>query len=274
MRRATLTSVRNRTRLRPATTPPPTRSSPQNAGSPEGNLGFGNVNSPNSIGHDRANKQVYFSSFGGADADLFRVDYSTTPQLESLGKINGDAASGAVYNGNFFYVEQNNSAGSPSGSSLYRIALSDLNDGNVDSGDLVEEFNLGSAQSFGDIAFDEQGRLYGSSRDLGFYEITGDVTDGDASDNGTTVIDGSAQRRQLAFSGGTLFGVDTASGMIYDIDVTTGVQSTSGLGQLGNRFRANDIAPGDIPVPATLGLLGAGLMGLGFFARRRRIVMA
>ena len=80
---------------------------------------------------------------------------------------------------------------------------------------------------------------------------------------------GTGIRRQLAFDAGTLYAVDSGDNKIYMLNADSDGWDFTGT-SVDSRFQINDIAQGDIPVPATLGLLGVGLVGLGAMARRRR----
>ncbi len=99
-----------------------------------------------------------------------------------------------------------------------------------------------------------------------------------------TLLNGSieADLDGLTFLGNTLYGVDPGNDSLYAVNTTTGAASLVGAGGTlgglstesalttdGTDVEGLAVQTAVVPVPATLALLGIGLFGLAFNARKR-----
>ncbi len=210
-----------------------------------------NVDGPNGLAFALGN--VYYSTLSNTgNSQLWHIDLATS-HLTQLGALTGAVASGTIYNGDYYYINQAGELGE------VNLAAPFTN---------VQLKNYGT-MSFGDIAVNRNGILYGSSN-VGFFSI-------DLSDPTLALhsISGPATSPlvQLAFdaTGTTLYGIQTGSATIFTVDTSTGVYTPDTT--LTNSALVIDDAASyssSAPEPATVALAGLALLAGGVIRRRAR----
>jgi hypothetical protein len=187
-------------------------------------LGSGNYDAN---AYDAENNLFLFDFFGGKnyDKELYYYDL-INDNIGEIGSLSYQARSASFYNGKYYYVTNG-----PSNKSLREVALAGTPLA-ITSESLVCE--MGEYMDYGDIAITEEDGnavLYG----IGFlYDEDNNPTsnweffsvdlDGTYSYNSikTKGIDDPDLDLQIAFgSDGTLYGVDSATGDLYEIDPAT-----------------------------------------------------
>jgi hypothetical protein len=121
------------------------------------------------------------------------------------------------------------------------------------------------------LAFNSADVLYGLGQDPQNNLYTVNQTTGALTLIGATGVSGSSAIGGLDFLGSTLFGVINSS--LYTINTSTGAATligSTGFNVSGIAFL--DTQPNVIPEPASLILMGSGLLGLAARRRRRRAV--
>ncbi|MHC4974605.1 MAG: PEP-CTERM sorting domain-containing protein [Planctomycetota bacterium] len=199
---------------------------------------------------------VYYSSHGQDGGDsLFAYNLYTGVTTQFSQRLSGTVASGSFYDGKYYYIPQGSS-------DLHEVEFNldgSISDAVIASGD--------PAWFFGDIAITDEGMLYGSANRSGeFFSM--DLTN--IGGGYTHIATGLDDKMQLAFAGGTLYGLVTNSGRIYRINVGTGfaVQTGGRVGGVLINDLAGPLPVGAVPEPAALGLL---VLGLGAILYRRRM---
>jgi hypothetical protein len=213
--------------------------------------------SGNGLALDALNRRVYYTSFPGK---LYVYDVAARTNT-FLGDLGHNIASGAVYQGDYYYFVQ--------GTGELRKVTFDTN------GEIDRELKLATYSdrpwNYGDIAIRSDGMLfasadYGSTSEFFSVDLNAFDTEGTGTvDSISTEVEA---KYQLAFSGGTLYGVDTGSDGIFSINLDNG--DTTKLSTLTDKgLVINDAAPILMPVPAAAWPTVAILTGIVIWKRRK-----
>ena len=161
------------------------------------------MNYPNGNAYDPINQWLFFATDNG---QLYFYDMVEDAQYGPF-SVGGQIASGAWYNGDYYYVPQGSAT-------IYKVVVDKTGALRYQAG------TLGRALNYGDIVFDinRPGVLFGSGGgDTGYY-FTYDLNTGTYDELRTGV-----PHKQLAFaSNGVLYGVTALTGDWYEIDPVTG----------------------------------------------------
>ena len=184
------------------------------------------INGPNGNAYDPDNNWLYYSKYASPDS-LYFYDF-VTPVNNYAGPLpGGQVASGAWYNGEYYYIPQ-------SSGNLYKTSFNV--DGTIAGTTLLHNTGINFG-AFGDIAITQDGLIYGSSNmnPARFWSI--DLM------NGYLYTEISVMpHMQLAFgSDGLLYGFDANDGNFYWIDPLNGVRSLIGA---VNGLKFTDLASG------------------------------
>ncbi len=213
---------------------------------------------PNGNAYDAAGDRLYYTSFG-SDSHLYSYDFAGNHV--DLGALAGRAGGGSFFRGSYYYI--------PNGQAVVS-RVTPAADGLGFTETWIDiDFDGFAARtwSFGDIAIDENGILYGSGSGSEFFSI--DLLGGTTL---TSVV--SLPMMQIAFgSDGQLYGHSTGSGLFFEVDPDLGTRTSLGVtawGTLGDGgFTDLAGAPaGSMPEPTSLVLFGAGAVVV--CASRRR----
>ncbi|WP_165219602.1 hypothetical protein [Aquisphaera insulae] len=221
------------------------------------------ANSGNSLARGD-NGVLYYTSFGLTSNDTLFASEGGIPV--AAGGLVGNVAFGTYGDGAYWYIANNSPfihqvGFESSGTSIVTDTAFAM------SGD-VKPYALG------DIAFSGS-TIYGAGVTDNGQELFGI----DLTTFAVTTIASLPVNLQLAFAGSTLIGLNTTTGDIYDVNLSTGALTyrSTVSSAAGGELRINDLAsagsnPSVIPEPAALtsGSLGGLLIAAGAWCRRRR----
>lgn len=205
---------------------------------------------PNSLTYDSFNDRFYYIT--EADRKLYRVDSVGESFVGTL--PSGRYFNAAFWGGSYWTVRENTKI-------LMRVDL-------TGSSPVFTNFTLSGLPNltFGDIAADETGVLYGSSRQ-GLFKVDLNALNLQTNTGSGTIISSSTPQLQIGFASGSLFGVGADSDTVFTINTSSGAVTQQSI--LQNRSLKIQDAAGVIPEPVAVVplLAAAGIVGL----RRRRV---
>lgn len=210
--------------------------------------------SPNALGYDAANNRFYFTG-GAANRNLYRAVPGTTT-VTNLGSLGSSQVfSGTMIGTDYYFWTENgelrrvasaNSVTNPVSSSA--VLTSGIIPGSGDFGDIIANGNLLYA-SYGGDSNGNNARF--SIIDLSTSSVVGTFT--------------GSKRMQLAFAGGTLFGIQTGTDQIFSVNTANGAPTLVSTLTNGALF-ITDAAT--VPLPAAAWLFGSAFLGLCWLGRR------
>lgn len=228
----------------------------------------GTASRVNAISYDRSGKHVYFFDTGtGTNAILNYANISSgSPVWGSVGAVTTPGTtlsatlftSGAAFFGDSMYVSLNNS------NSIYKYQIAYTGPGGTPVIASTTRFilpSLSATTTFGDIAFDASGRLYGYTAGANPTFFSVKLSDIAGSYQSSTVTGGPSL--QIAFgSDGLLYGAGSTDGNFYRVSTADG--SATNLGAIsysgGPNSTITDFASAQPdPVPGPLPMLGAAV---------------
>ncbi|MFO7951577.1 MAG: hypothetical protein R6U91_02025 [Bacillota bacterium] len=186
-------------------------------------------NYPNGNAYDPVNQWLFFATDQG---DLYFYDMVEDEQYGPF-SVGGKIASGAWYDGDYYYVPQNSAA-------LYKVEVDES------GAERSQVGTLGRALSYGDIVFDinRPGVLFGSGGGDDGYYFTYNLD----SDEYNELKD-EVPHKQLAFaSNGVLYGVTALTGDWYKICPETGNETEFWMNSTWNdqKITLTDLADGPL----------------------------
>jgi len=169
----------------------------------------------NGLAYDPGSNKLYFTaptSVRATESPLWAYDIDEET-FEDLCVLEGSVVSGSFYEGAYYYIAEVENE-------LRKIENPEENCNYVV---VADGFGTPSAFTFGDIAIESSGMLYGSTRVAPQMFFSMDLTAADVAESYTEYGTADALDLQLAYgSDGILYGVNHASGKFTPVDVETG----------------------------------------------------